>query len=158
MSVKFLHVISLLYKTEWSWELRTWSHKMNLIDTSTNSPHYFFWKRIGINELQTACVCSCLVKRRSPMVPILAVGSDVRGGYFCSLSCSNLEFKQRYKKELLLWASTNLWVSRGSLEALSLYRRYKLDFGVRIIFSGNGLRYRYNLIYSPNTHAPIASF
>ena len=62
------------------------------------------------------------------MVPILAVGSDVRGGYICSLSCSNLEFKQRYKKELLLQASTSLWVLRSSLEALSLYKRYNLDF------------------------------
>ena len=38
----------MLYKTEWSWELRTWSHKMNVIDNSTNSPHCFYWKRIGI--------------------------------------------------------------------------------------------------------------
>ena len=50
ISVKFLLVISLLYKTEWSWELRTWSHKMNPIDTSRNSPHYFYWKRIGITN------------------------------------------------------------------------------------------------------------
>ena len=47
ISVKFLLVVSLLYKTQWSWELRTWSHKMNLIDTSTNSLHYFYWKQIG---------------------------------------------------------------------------------------------------------------
>ena len=39
------------YKTEWSWELRTWSHKMNLIDTSTNSPYYFHWKRITDENL-----------------------------------------------------------------------------------------------------------
>ena len=26
------------------------SHKMNLIDTSTNSPHYFYWKCIGIKK------------------------------------------------------------------------------------------------------------
>ena len=25
----------------------SWSQKMNLIDTSTNSPHYFCWERIG---------------------------------------------------------------------------------------------------------------
>ena len=49
-SVKFLFVISLLYKKKWSWELRTWSHKMNLIDTSTNSPHYFYWKRMRITN------------------------------------------------------------------------------------------------------------
>ena len=50
ISVKYLLVISLLYKTQWSWESRTWSHKMNLIDASTNSPHYmyFYWKRIGM--------------------------------------------------------------------------------------------------------------
>ena len=40
----------MLYKTEWSWELRTWSHKINLIDTSPNSPHYFYWQRIGITS------------------------------------------------------------------------------------------------------------
>ena len=34
-------------ETEWSWELRTWSGKMNLIYTSTNCPHCFSWKRIG---------------------------------------------------------------------------------------------------------------
>ena len=50
ISVKFLLVITLLYKTKWSWELRTWSHKMNLIDTSTNSPHFFYWKLIGITN------------------------------------------------------------------------------------------------------------
>ena len=50
ISVKFLLVISLLCKSEWSWELRTWSHKMNVTDASTNSPHYFFWKHIGITN------------------------------------------------------------------------------------------------------------
>ena len=50
ISFKFLLIISMLYKTEWSWELRTWSHKMNLIDTSTNSSHYFYWQRIGITS------------------------------------------------------------------------------------------------------------
>ena len=30
----------MLCKTVWSWELRTWSHKLNIIDTSTNSPRY----------------------------------------------------------------------------------------------------------------------
>ena len=30
-----------LYKTEWSWELRTGSHKMNLLDILTISPFYF---------------------------------------------------------------------------------------------------------------------
>ena len=50
MSIKFLLIISLLYKTEWSWELRTWLHYMNLIDTSTNSPHYLYWKCIGITN------------------------------------------------------------------------------------------------------------
>ena len=46
ISIKFLPVISMLYKTEWSWELRTWSHKMNLLDILSTSPHYFCRKRI----------------------------------------------------------------------------------------------------------------
>ena len=50
ISINFLLVISMLCKTVWSWELRAWSHKMNIIDTSTNSPHYFYWKRIGITH------------------------------------------------------------------------------------------------------------
>ena len=37
----------MLCKTEWSWELWTWSHKMNLLDTLLTSPHYFCWKWIG---------------------------------------------------------------------------------------------------------------
>ena len=55
---KFLFVISVLYKTEWLWELEiiikytwkffnkgwiklgTWSHKMNSIDTFNLSPIY----------------------------------------------------------------------------------------------------------------------
>ena len=41
ISIKFLLVISLLYKTEWSWELRTLSHKMNLLDILSTSLHYF---------------------------------------------------------------------------------------------------------------------
>ena len=37
----------MLCKTEWSWELRTWSHKMNLLDILSTSPHYFSRKWIG---------------------------------------------------------------------------------------------------------------
>ena len=36
----------MLCKTEWSWELRTWSHTMNLLDISSTSPHYFCRKWI----------------------------------------------------------------------------------------------------------------
>ena len=41
ISIKFLLVISVLYKTEWSRELRTGSHKMHLLDILTTSPRYF---------------------------------------------------------------------------------------------------------------------
>ena len=34
-------------KTEWSWELRKWSPKMNLLDILSTSPHYFCRKWIG---------------------------------------------------------------------------------------------------------------
>ena len=47
ISIKFLLVISVLFKTEWSWELRTWSHKMNLLDILSTSPHYLGGKWIG---------------------------------------------------------------------------------------------------------------
>ena len=50
INFKFLLLISPLYKIERSSALRTWSHKMNSIDTSTNSPHYFYWIRIGITN------------------------------------------------------------------------------------------------------------
>ena len=39
-----------LYKTKWSWESRTWPHKMTLINTTTNSPHYFYWKCTGLTN------------------------------------------------------------------------------------------------------------
>ena len=50
ISIKFLLVISMLCKTEWSWELRTWSHKMNLLDVLSTSPHYFCRKWIGVTN------------------------------------------------------------------------------------------------------------
>ena len=40
----------MLRKTEWSWELQTWSHKMNLLDILSTSPHYFCRKWIATNE------------------------------------------------------------------------------------------------------------
>ena len=39
ISIKFLLLIAMLCKKEWSWELQTWSHKMNLLDILSTSPH-----------------------------------------------------------------------------------------------------------------------
>ena len=50
ISIKFLLEISMLYKTKWSWELRTWSQKISPTDTSTTSPHYFHRKPIGVTN------------------------------------------------------------------------------------------------------------
>ena len=51
ISIKFLLVISMLCKTEWSWELQTWSHKMVLLNiTLPTSPHYFCRKWIGVTK------------------------------------------------------------------------------------------------------------
>ena len=47
ISIEFLLVISMLCTTEWSCELWTWSHKTNLIDTLSTSPHFFCRKWIG---------------------------------------------------------------------------------------------------------------
>ena len=45
--IKFLLVISMVYKTEWSRELSTGPHKMNLLDILTISPYYFYRKCVG---------------------------------------------------------------------------------------------------------------
>ena len=50
ISIKFFLVISMLCKPEWSWELRTWSHKMNLVDILSTSPHYLGGKWIGTSN------------------------------------------------------------------------------------------------------------
>ena len=50
ISIKFLLVISMLCKTEWSWELQAWSHMMNLLDISSTSHHYFCRKWIGTTK------------------------------------------------------------------------------------------------------------
>ena len=44
ISIKFLFVIPMLCKAEWSWELQTWSHKIYLLDISSTFPHYFYRK------------------------------------------------------------------------------------------------------------------
>ena len=49
ISIKFPLVISMLCKTGWSWELRTWSRKMTLLDILSTSPHYFCRKWIGVS-------------------------------------------------------------------------------------------------------------
>ena len=65
--MKFPLLISILCKTEWSWELSTWSGKMREIDISTNSPHYFYWKSIGtVNENLNFDIRVLRVKPPSP--------------------------------------------------------------------------------------------
>ena len=76
ISIKFLLVISMLCKTEWSWELWTWSHKMNLLDISSTSPHYFCRKWIGpTNENSNFDLRILRVKRNFSLVwPIKILG------------------------------------------------------------------------------------
>ena len=40
----------MLCKTEWSWELRTWSHTMNLLDILSTSPHNPCRKWTGVTN------------------------------------------------------------------------------------------------------------
>ena len=47
ITIKFLLVVSTLYKTEWSRELRTGPHKMNLFDIVRISLYYFYKKCVG---------------------------------------------------------------------------------------------------------------
>ena len=44
--------LSLFYKTKWSWELRTLSHKMNLIDTSTKFSPLLLLKTYRDNKMR----------------------------------------------------------------------------------------------------------
>ena len=59
-------VISMLCKTEWSWELQTWSHKITLLDILSTSPHFFCRKWIGATndnsnfDLRVKRVKSCM--------------------------------------------------------------------------------------------------
>ena len=46
--IKFLFVLSVLCKAQWSWELWTWSHKMNLLDILSTSPHYLCRKWLEV--------------------------------------------------------------------------------------------------------------
>ena len=48
--MKFLLVISMLYRAVWSWKLRTWSDKMHLLDILSTSQHYFSRKWIGATK------------------------------------------------------------------------------------------------------------
>ena len=48
--IKFLFVLSVLCKTEWSCELWVWSHKMNLLDILSTSPHYLCRKWRGVTN------------------------------------------------------------------------------------------------------------
>ena len=44
ISIKFLLEIAMLCIIEWLWELRTWPHKMNLLDILSTSPLYVYSK------------------------------------------------------------------------------------------------------------------
>ena len=55
INIKFLVVISMLCKTQWLWELQTRSHKTNLLDILSTSPHYSLgnehWQQMRIQML-----------------------------------------------------------------------------------------------------------
>ena len=42
LTVKYLHVMSMLFRTEWWSELTTWSQKMNLLHILSTSPHCLY--------------------------------------------------------------------------------------------------------------------
>ena len=75
ISLKFLHVISILCKTEWWWELSTWSQKINLTDTSTNSPYNFYWKCMGTTKQNFEVLAIIKAnKHQSTTIPISSSG------------------------------------------------------------------------------------
>ena len=53
-----------------SWELITWSGKMSVIDISTNSPNYFYWKSIGtVNENLNYDILKVILKGGISYIP-----------------------------------------------------------------------------------------
>ena len=60
----------MLCKTEWSWELRTWSHMMNLLDILSTSPHYFCRK--WIEETKENSNCFYLRVLKGQIFPIIS--------------------------------------------------------------------------------------
>ena len=65
-------VISTLYKTEWSRELRTGSDTMNWLDSLTISPYYFYRKCIRATyENLNFVVRVSKVNRHPPVLPLI---------------------------------------------------------------------------------------
>ena len=77
--IKFLLVISILCKTEWSWELRTWSHKINYLDILSTSSHYFQGHPTDLS-LKTN------FSQQSPKMPKLASEFFIALRYFFKIS------------------------------------------------------------------------
>ena len=115
MSVKFLLIISMLYKTEWSWELRTWSHKINLIDTSTNSPHYFYWQHIGITSENLN------FDVRVYTIGLLAVRKQVRFHQLWKFIDLQFEIAE-------IWKKNESWVRNKILESLRNVLKIQIYF------------------------------
>ena len=77
ISIRFFFlVISILWKSQWSWELRTWSHKMGLFDILSTSAHYFCRKWIGAtNESSNFDLRPGLIE--PPYNEVLGIANDI---------------------------------------------------------------------------------
>ena len=144
ISIKFLLIISMLYKTNWSGELRACSGKINLMDTSTNSPHYFYWKHIGTrNEINNNLILGFKGLKSSPPKVV-----DYEWWLFTrGLNCGALT---RKKLVGYLWKM----VTHGGLSVLvNLILFYFTHFGVNYtcmqVFTLLGKQIN-NLIYEEN--------
>ena len=118
ISFKFLLVISMLCKTEWSWELRAWSYRMNLLDISWTSPHYFYSKRIGATFMRI----QILILRFKGLIKGLKhfYRLKLMKGHWSALSLeenfqSRMEFptccwmKMKFNYYILFWKWAKVW-------------------------------------------------
>ena len=87
ISIKFLLVISMLYNTDWWWELWTWSHKINLLDILSTSPHIFCRKWVG--QQMRIQILILGLKGLNYKSPYVRESRSQNLGNFCSW---NLEF------------------------------------------------------------------
>ena len=98
----FFLVISMLWKSEWSWELRAWSHKISLFDILSTSPHYFCRKWIGAtNESSNFDLRPGLIE--PPYNKVLGIANDIPYPSFSRIYMEkNLDStKPRYCSQIL---------------------------------------------------------
>ena len=100
ISIKFLLLISMLCKTEWSWELWTWSHKMNLLDILSTSPHYFCRKWTGVTNDNSNFDLGVFIPRSCSRHPFSNIHCVILRAASLSIKRNEREKKKKPRRQL----------------------------------------------------------